>query len=179
MATWIALLRGIGGGIRPLPMKDLKTALESIGLENVTTYIQTGNVVFKSAKATAAGLRQRISDCVSTQFGFDAKVMVLSVKGLEKAAAGNPFPKAEAEPKTLHLFFMDKAPSAADTSGMNKLKAASEAFTLKGNVLYLYTPKGFGISKLAERVERLLGVPATARNWRTVTTVLKMAQEAH
>lgn len=178
MATWIAFLRGIGGGIRPLPMKNLKAALEDLGLEDVTTYIQSGNVVFKTAKGTAAGLRQKIGECVTNRFGFDAKVMVLSVKDLAKAAAGNPFPQADAEPKSLHLFFMDKAPPAADIAGMSKLKAASEAFELKGSVLYFYTPKGFGISKLAERAERLLGVPATARNWRTVTTVLAMAKGA-
>ena len=47
---------------------------------------------------------------------------------------------------------------------------------LKGKVFYLYTPAGFGISKLAARAERLLGIEATARNWRTVTTLLDMAK---
>lgn len=176
MATWIALLRGIGGGIRPLPMKDLKAALERAGLEDVSTYIQSGNVIFKSTKTSAPKLSRLIGECVSSNFGFEPRVMVLGVKDLEKAAAGNPFRKAEAEPKSLHLFFMDEAPPAADTAGMNKVKAGSEEFVLKDNVLYLHTPKGFGTSKLAERVERLLGVPATARNWRTVGAVLKMAQ---
>jgi uncharacterized protein (DUF1697 family) len=92
--------------------------------------------------------------------------------------SSNPYPQAEAQPKTLHLFFMAKPPPAADIHGMNKLKAPSECFELERNILYLYTPKGFGTSKLAARVDRLLGVETTARNWRTCTKVLAMAEGA-
>lgn len=177
MSTWIAFVRGIGGGIRPLPMKDFKTALEQEGFKNVRTYIQSGNVVFASARATNAKLSKRISDCVAENFGFQPQVMTLGLAELEHAAANNPFRKAEAEPKSLHLFFMAEPPPAAKLEEMVKWQAPGDEFTLKGNVFYFHTPQGFSNSKLSERVERLLGVPATARNWRTVTTVLKLAQQ--
>ena len=73
------------------------------------------------------------------------------------------------------MFFLSEAPKAPDIEAMNRVKAAHEHFTLTGRNFYLHTPIGFGTSQLAGRAEKLLGVPATARNWRTVTTMLEMA----
>src|SRR6185436_3593286 len=155
MATWIALLRGVGGGIRPLPMRDLTVALEGIGLKDVRTYIQSGNVVFNSTKA-ATRLAGEIERCIEKKFGFHSKTFVLSVGDLQRAAAGNPFPQADRE-----------------------LKTKSEQFVLTNKVFYFYAPDGFGTSKLAAKVGRLLGVEIemTARNWRTVGKLLELAQE--
>jgi Uncharacterized protein conserved in bacteria len=176
MATWIALLRGVGGGIRPLPMRELTTALEGIGLKDVRTYIQSGNVIFSSSK-TAARLAGEIERCIEKKFGFHSKTFVLSVPELRRAAAGNPFPQADAEPKTLHLFFLAEPAKAAQLDAMNELKAKTEQFALTSKVFYFYTPQGFGISKLAAKVGRLLGVEMTARNWRTVNKLLELAKE--
>jgi uncharacterized protein (DUF1697 family) len=176
MATWIALLRGVGGGIRPLPMRDLTTALEGIGLKNVRTYIQSGNVIFSSPK-TAAKLAVEIERCIEKSFGFHSRTFVLSVPELRRAAAGNPFPQADSEPKTLHLFFLAKPAKAAQLDAMNELKAKTEQFALTGKVLYFYAPQGFGTSRLAAKLDRLLGVDMTARNWRTVGKLLELAKE--
>lgn len=175
MATWIALLRGVGGGIRPLSMRELTVALEDIGLKNVRTYIQSGNVVFSSAKS-AARLAGEIERCVEKKFGFHSRTFVLSVSDVQRAAKGNPFPQADEKPQTLHLFFLAKPAKAAQLDAMNELKAKSEQFVLKSKVFYFYTPDGFGISKLAAKAERLLGVDATARNWRTVGKLLDLAR---
>lgn len=176
MATWIALLRGVGGGIRPLPMRDLVTALEGIGLKDVRTYIQSGNVIFTSTKA-APRLAGEIERCIEKKFGFHSTTFVLSVRDLQRAAAGNPFAQADAEPKTLHLFFLAKPAKAAQLDAMNELKAKSEQFALTSKVFYFYTPQGFGISKLAAKAGRLLGVDTTARNWRTVGKLLELTKE--
>jgi uncharacterized protein (DUF1697 family) len=112
---------------------------------------------------------------VSRSHGFEPRVLVLTRSDLERAAKGNPFPEAEDNPKGLHLFFLAERPKKPDLKSLEALKAKSERFALKRKVLYLHTPDGFGTSKLAARAERLLGVEATARNWRTVTTLLKMA----
>jgi uncharacterized protein (DUF1697 family) len=106
--------------------------------------------------------------------GFEPRVLVLTRGDIEKAAAANPFPEAADNPKTLHLFFLADTPKKVDLTGLETLKAKRERFALKGRVFYLHTPDGFGTSKLAERAERLLGVAATARNWRTVTTLVDM-----
>ena len=96
----------------------------------------------------------------------------------EKAAAANPFPQAAGNPASLHLFFLDAAPKNPDVKSLEALRTGSEAFALKGRVFYLYAPDGIGRSKLAERAGRFLGVDsATARNWRTVTTLLAMSKE--
>ncbi len=174
MPTYIALLRGIGGGIRSLEMKKLVRALEGIGLEDVRTYIATGNVVFTSVKSPTQ-LAKAIEACVEAKFGFKAMTVVLGRKDLAKAAAANPYPQASENHKSLHLFFLSGAAKAANFEKMNELKEPTEQFTLKGKVFYFYAPDGFGTSKLAARIERLLGVDATARNWRTVTKLLELA----
>lgn len=88
--------------------------------------------------------------------------------------AGNPYPEAEAEPKSLHLFFLDEAPQHPDLKSLEAIKTDSEHFKLAGKVFYLHTPEGFGLSKLAARVEKLLGVAASARNWNTVCKLAEM-----
>lgn len=177
MNTCIALIRGINvGGKHKLPMKDLKAMLEKHGCEDVQTYIQSGNAIFRSVTTDVATLCSRITAAVSKSHGFEPRVLVLTRAELERAAAGNPFPQANENPKSLHLFFLAEPPKKPDLKGLESLKASKEDFSLKGRTFYLYTPEGFGISKLALRVERLLGVEATARNWRTVTTLLEMAK---
>lgn len=174
MATWIALLRGIGGGIRSLEMAKLVRALEGIGLEDVRTYIATGNVVFTSSQ-TAAQLSKAIEACIEKKFGFVSKTVVLSPKELAKAAAANPFPQANENHKSLHLFFLARPAKTPRFDDMNAIKKPSEQYVLKGKVLYFYAPDSFGTSKLGARVEKLLGVDATARNWRTVGKLLELA----
>jgi uncharacterized protein (DUF1697 family) len=177
MSTWIAFLRGIGGGIRPMVMKDLQAALENLGLSDVRTYIQSGNVVFRRAGTTAAKLEAQIGRRIAERFGFESRVFVLSAAQLARAAAANPFGQADDEPTSVHLFFLSQRPRQPDLGAMKRLKTPSEAFVLAGRVLYVHTPDGFGVSKLAARIEKLLGVPATARNWRTVTKMLALSTE--
>jgi uncharacterized protein (DUF1697 family) len=88
--------------------------------------------------------------------------------------ASNPFPQAEERPSALHLFFLSEPSSNPDFELLNTLKAGSESFVLTEDVFYLHAPDGIGRSKLAARVERLLGVDVTARNWRTVSKVAEM-----
>lgn len=178
MHTYIALFRGINvGGSNRLPMKDLERLLETHGCVGVETYIQSGNAVFRSAASDAGRLAKQVTAAVSKSHGFAPRVLVLTRSELEKAAAGNPYPEADQHPKTVHLFFLADPPKKPDLKSLEALRARTERFELKGTVFYLHTPDGFGTSKLAARAERLLGVEATARNWRTVTTLVGMAKE--
>jgi uncharacterized protein (DUF1697 family) len=179
LQTYIALLRGINvGGRHALPMNELKAVLEEHGCVDVRTYIQSGNVVLRSAIPDAARLAARLTAAVSASHGFEPAVLVLTPREVSRAVAGNPFPEAVANPRSLHLFFLAAAPKQPDLKSVEAIKARSERFELKGRIFYLYTPDGFGTSRLAGRAERLLGVEATARNWRTVTTLLDMAAGA-
>ena len=178
--TWIALFRGINvGGRHVLPMAGLRELLAKNDCAQVRTYIQSGNAVFRCGSASGAAVGRRIQAAVARKYGFEPRVLVLSGHELEKAAAANPYATAAlAEPKFVHLFFLDATPDRGRLASLDEARHESESFALLGRVLYLHTPKGFGVSKLAERAERLLGVTATARNWRTVTELLNMAREA-
>ena len=178
MNTWIALFRGVNVvGANKLPMKQLVLLLEENGCRDVRTYINSGNAIFRSRLSDGGRVERRLADAVSRSRGFKPRVMAVTPRELESAAAGNPFPGANRDPKSVHLFFLAERPEKADLAGLAALRQGGERFELKGRVFYLHTPDGFGKSKLAERTERLLGVAATARNWRTVTTLVEMAQE--
>jgi uncharacterized protein (DUF1697 family) len=104
-------------------------------------------------------------------------VLLVDVENLEKAICDNPFAAETADPKSLHLWFLSQSAGGADIDGMNSVKSNSERFELIDTVFYLHAPDGIGRSKLAAKAERLLGVDATARNWRTTTRVHEMARE--
>jgi len=174
------LFRGINvGGNRSLPMKDLRRLLEQNGCLDVRTYIQSGNVVFESATTAPDRLATQIAHAVSKTHGFEPRVLLLTRGELERAVAGNPFPEAKDNPNSVHLFFLAGTAKKADLPALASLKTKSERFALKGTVFYLHAPDGFGTSKLAARAERLLGVDATARNWRTVLALLDMVKASN
>ena len=159
-------------------MAELREILESIGLEDVRTYIQSGNVVFRTHTRSTSKLTARIREAVAKDRDFEPEVMLLSLDEVERAMEANPFPEAEDEPKALHLFFLSSNPDDPDLEGLESKRAPGERFAIESNVFYLHAPDGIGRSKLAASAERLLGVPATARNWRTVTKIIEMAGES-
>src|ERR1700691_3427196 len=127
--TWIALFRGINvGGNGILPMKKLAALLEEMGCGQVTTYIQSGNAVFRGAEPNADKLAKRIEHAVRAGCGFQPRVLILSAKELEQAAKSNPFPQAEAQPASLHLMFLAEPPASPDHGAMNKAKTHNEDF---------------------------------------------------
>lgn len=177
LRTWIALLRGINVvGRRKLLMKDLAAIFERAGFESVRTYIQSGNVVFESARSSARTLAAEIGELILKRSGFRPHVIVLSVAELARAVRRNPYPQADADHKSLHLFFLSAQPARPDLDSLARLKVGREAFELKGAVFYLYTPHGFPQCALHDKVERFLGVEATARNWRTANQLLSMSE---
>ncbi|MGE5758667.1 MAG: DUF1697 domain-containing protein [Sideroxydans sp.] len=176
MTTLIALLRGINiGGNHKLPMKELAALLTGLGLRDVQTYIQSGNVVFRSNVKDKAALAAKISAAIYAQHGFAPQVLLLDAEELRKAIANNPYPEAEANPKSLSLLFLAEAPQHPDLKSLEAIKTTSERFKLVGKVFYLHAPDGFGRSRLAANAERLLGVPASGRNWNTVRKLAEMA----
>jgi uncharacterized protein (DUF1697 family) len=178
MNSYVALLRGINvGGRNSLPMRELVDLLQGMGLQDIRTYIQSGNVVFQSEPINVADLSDRMRVAINESHGFAPQVIVLELAELETAISSNPFPEAEAEPKTLHLYFLASTPKDPDLDALERVKRDSEQFALTGMVFYLHAPDGIGRSKLAERVERSIGVPVTARNWRTVSKIMAMARD--
>lgn len=177
MNTYIALFRGINvGGNNKLPMKELVAVLEELGLKNLRTYIQSGNVVFSGKAEDKIKLAARMSAAIKKSHGFAPRVLLLDAAKLEKAIKANPFPEGEAEGNTLHFNFLESVPPEPDLAAMEKTRAPSERCELIGDVFYLHAPEGIGRSKLALNMERLLGVPMTGRNWNTVKKLQAMAE---
>lgn len=133
--TWILLLRGINvGGRNVLRMDDLVRLLESLGLEEPRTYIQSGNVTFRSSGEVSPTLDEQIAQTIEERHGFRPQVLLLAAERLERAVELNPFPEAEADPKTLHLFFLAATPTDPDLGSLKEARAASERFHLADDV---------------------------------------------
>lgn len=176
MHIYIALLRGINvGGSNKVKMKDLTIAMETAGFENVKTYIQSGNIVFSHKEANLTKIADSLQETITQKFSFTPRVLVLTVEDYKAALAANPFPHATDDPKTLHLFFMQQKASSPDLEILEALKTPGEEFKIDDKVFYLFAPHGLGRSKLAEKVEKALGVAATARNWRSATKIADLA----
>jgi uncharacterized protein (DUF1697 family) len=177
MPTFIALLRSVNaGGLNTLTSKDFVAALETLELANIKTYIQTGNAVFQSTANDAKQLPTKIQAALEEYHGFAPVVVILSLAELEKAIASNPFPEADANPKSLHLIFLVSKPKTPDLEALEKVKAESEGFKLVEKIFYFYAPEGVGRSRAFAKAEKCLGVSGTARNWRTVNKLLELAR---
>jgi uncharacterized protein (DUF1697 family) len=174
--TYIALLRGLGGKYT-LPMRGLVELMEGIGLSNVRTYIQSGNAIFRSEGIEGSELSESIKTAIGKKYGFAPHVIVLTADEFKRAAASNPYREAESEPKSLHLTFLASKPKSPDLASLERIRKDNERFTLKGKVFYLHAPDGVGRSKLFARIEKSLGVPGTARNWRTICHLKATADE--
>jgi uncharacterized protein (DUF1697 family) len=175
MPLFIALFRGINvGGSNTLPMVELVEILASLGGYDIKTIIQSGNAIFRLPEDNIAGLAEKISSAVEQHRGFTPRVLILTPEDLKRAMAGNPFPLAVSEPSSLHLGFLAAKPEHVDMDKLVNLKTESEQFQLTPNVFYLFAPNGMGRSRLAVGVEKILGVPMTDRNWKTVFKIREL-----
>lgn len=175
MNIWIALLRGINvGGNNILPMKDLRTLLEAQGFEDVKTYIQSGNIVFRSGSDNKTALANQIEVAIEQNFGFRPPVLLLSIDDLDAAVAANPIP--EGDPKTVQFCFLFEPAPGTDVDALKELSIPSEQFALTDVVFYLHAPDGIGRSKLAAKMAQHIPSEMTVRNLRTVLKLQEMAQ---
>ena len=178
MKIHIALFRGINvGGKNMLPMKELAVILEDLGAQKVKTYIQSGNAVFVYKDKGSTQLSKQITAEIKKRHRFEPHVLLFGLEEFERAIEQNPLPEAETDPTSLHAGFLVAIPEQTDIKRLDSLKSDSERFCLIGRVFYLHAPDGVGRSKLAAQAGRLLGVPMTDRNWRTVSTIRKIARE--
>jgi len=178
MEKYIMLLRGINvGGRNKLLMKELRDLLKDFDFQNVKTYIQSGNVIFTSTDLDTVKFAEDLSNTIKEQFGFSPRILVIDMDAFEKIITENPFPDAKANPKSLHVYFLEEQPANPDLTSLDGMKKESEQFVLKDCAFYLHAPEGIGRSKLAAGVEKALGVNATARNWRTVNKLQEMISE--
>src|SRR5688572_12598820 len=176
--TFIVLLRGVNvGGATSFSTKDFVSLLEAAGLRHIETYIQSGNAVFQADTNDTAGLAKKIRTGIQRKQALAPDVMVLRSNEFARAVAANPYGGADSNPKALHLMFLASTPKKVELATFEKSRAHGEEFSGKGRVLYFWAPDGIGRSKLFSRIEKLLGVAVTARNWRTVCKLLELSRE--
>jgi len=180
MSVYIALLRGINvGGNNKIPMMRLREMGEELGWQNVQTYIQSGNVVLQ-AKGSAAEIEQQLEQAIEEEFGLKISVIVRDSKAWATYEKKNPFPKeAESAANFLHLCLSKSKPNKDAVKVLQEKAAAGEQIKLVGDALWIHFTNGVGKSKLTPAVlERAVGSPVTARNWRTVLKLSELSTTA-
>jgi uncharacterized protein (DUF1697 family) len=175
MGRMVALLRAVNVGGRKLPMAELRALCAELGWADVATYIQSGNVVF-TASGKPGGLEKALEEAVARRFGFESPVIVRTAAQWAEYPPANPFPKAARdEPNRLMLLLSKSPPTEGAEDVIQSRAVAGEQVKRAGNALWFHYPEGAGTSKLTPSlIDRAVGSPATARNYRTVSTLLDM-----
>ncbi|WP_353945395.1 DUF1697 domain-containing protein [Streptomyces sp. HUAS MG91] len=182
ITRYAALLRGINvGGNKKVPMAQLRPLVQGLGLRDVTTYLQSGNVTFAAGSGDEDSLAAAITRAIADTFGFPVDVLVRDHAYLAAVRDACPFPAAELEAKQLHVTYLSQAPDPDRYAGIDPSAHAPEDFRLGDRALYLYAPDGLGRSRLAEQLARPAvqkGLIATSRNWNTVVKLVELTRPA-
>jgi len=179
MKIYIALLRGINvSGQKKIKMADLRKALQKLPFEDIETYIQSGNIVFKTAYTNVVEIEELIKKTILDSFGFDVPVLVKSSVELEEILQANPYtnPNDLAE-KKIYYVLLKSAPKANAIPNLNQDDYPNELFDITSSCVYLNCKKGAGNAKLTNNIiEKKLAVSATTRNHRTMTKLLEITK---
>ena len=173
----MALIRAVNvGGHSNVKMSDVRKRFEALGLNDVASYIQSGNVVFSSGEEDPLLLARKIETEMSALTGRKITVFVLSPEELKKAAVGNPFdPERRDKEQRCHLMFLSAAPAMARREALMALQGEEYRFHFRGKVLYFaYSRKYDGIRRMID-FEKVLGVAGSARTWKVVDKLIELA----
>jgi uncharacterized protein (DUF1697 family) len=180
MQTYISLLRGINvTGYKVIKMEALREAYKELGFVDVLSYIQSGNVIFRSGAANTTELKTMIEAIIAEKFGFEVPVIVLTNNELKQILANNPFSN-ESEKETTHQYitFLSDFPDKANYDQIRETKYNKDEFRLVDKAIYVYCPGGYGTTKLNNSFfENKLKISATSRNWKTSIELLNLAEK--
>lgn len=174
------MLRGVNlGPHNRIKMDALRSVYESLKLEEPRTYVQSGNVIFRTKEKNLAKLALKIQDAIEKKCKCRPDVILRTTDELKKAIAATPFAdRPHLEPGKILVTFLAAEPPPEAEANLAKFKDYPEELHLKGREMYIYFPNGAGRSKLPwSSVEKFLKVTGTARNWNSVTKMLAMAEE--
>jgi uncharacterized protein (DUF1697 family) len=172
----VAMLRGINlGPNRRIPMADLRQLLADADFDDVTTYVQSGNIAL-TATIKPAQLESELAALIEERFGFAVPVVVRSRRQLSAVVKRDPIPGAADKPKLYQVTFLAAKPSAAAVTRLRELARECERLEVGGREIYTFHPDGVAGSKLSVAiVGKDLGAGATSRNWTTVNRLLEMS----
>jgi len=177
MKTFISMLRGINvSGQNKIHMANLKSLYESLGLMDVRTYVQSGNVVFDSREQDTVKLRQSIEAQIETTFGFFVPVLIRTANDFQRILESHPF--EQEDPTRVLVTFLYDRPVQSKWNDMSLYKDKVDEFALGEQEIFLFCPGGYGKTKLSNTFfEKKLDVVSTTRNWKTVNALYAMASK--
>lgn len=176
----IAILRGINvGGKRKILMADLKLIFEYLGFLNITTYIQSGNVIFNSeTKLTDNQIIEKIENAINNKYGFSVPLIVKSAKEIEESIKENPFyQENNPDINKLHLTLLKEKPTNENLLKTKTYNYEPDKFAINGKNVFVFCEGKYHQSKLTNNFfENKLKVPATTRNWKTVLKLVELSK---
>jgi uncharacterized protein (DUF1697 family) len=178
ISVMISMLRGVNvGGHNKIKMEALRELYESLGLQDVQTYVQSGNVVFRTKESRADLLGKRLEDAIEKAFGFRPGVVLRNASEMRAAIAKNPFASRQGiDPAKLLVTFLAGDPGSEERGNALAIKTFPEELRIDGREVYIYFPNGMARPKMSwPRIEKALKTSGTGRNWNTVTKLLEMA----
>ncbi len=175
---YIALLRGINvGGRSVITMADLRKLFESCGLDNISTYIQSGNVLFSTAQADPGKLTRQLETQLASFLGRKIVVFVLRPAELQSAARHNPFdPERCVAEQRCHLVFLSAEPDAEHCRALMALQGKEYRFHIQGRVLYYAYSRQYDGHRRSIDFEKVLGVSGTSRTWQVVNKLIELSE---
>jgi uncharacterized protein (DUF1697 family) len=181
VTSYVALLRAVNvSGRNKVAMADLRRLFESLPAQAVSTYVQSGNVVFApSGRQSESKLVATIESRIEDTFGVSVTVLLRTSEEMNKIIRANPLLGGGRAESKLHVTFLARAPESSRVERVDPESGGDDEFQLRGREVYVHTPNGYGTSKLNNAFfERKLGVPATTRNWKTVSTLAHLSRQA-
>jgi uncharacterized protein (DUF1697 family) len=181
MTVYVSMLRAVNvGGTSRIKMDALRAVYESLGLADVRTLLQSGNVLFRSGLTDRARLVKRIMQEIERQLDLEVAVILRTLAEIASIVERGPVLSPRADKSKLLVMFLAAVPDAAAQAALakwHKDKALKEMLEMRGPEIYLYYPDGVGRSKLTSAViESKLDTAGTARNWSTLTKLLETAR---
>jgi len=178
MKKYIALLRGINvSGQKLIKMERLRESISRLGLKDVSTYIQSGNILFSYPESSGAILSDKITRLIFADFGHDVQVITIEPDELALTLSENPFAGQTLENLTQpYVGFLSDYPSQENISALRAMDFGSDSFFIIGKRIYIWYADSAGKTKLSNAVvERKLKVVSTVRNWKTVRKLLELS----
>jgi uncharacterized protein (DUF1697 family) len=179
MTVFIALLRGVNlASHNRMKMDRLRAVCESLALRDVQTYVQSGNIVFRSKESDPRKMAAKLEKAIEAEFGFRPPVILRTTAEWKQAIARNPFAKRTGlNPASLLVHFLAQDPGHEAREKARGVPAEEEELHVFDNELYIYFPNGMARPKLKfAAVERALNVTGSGRNWNSVLKLLEMAE---
>src|SRR5579864_1274781 len=179
MPVVISLLRGINlAGHHTVKMDELRALYASLKLRDSQTYVQSGNVVFRTDEKDLVRLSKKIEEAIEQKFAFHADVVLRTTADLKKLVAKNPFANRDGiEPAKLAVTFLPSELEKKTCAQLVGIPCKSEEIQLGKRELFVYFPDGMGKSKVGGMVDKVLKKSGTFRNWNTVNKLLEMAEK--